>query len=123
MDGGLHMPTQVRRQIARLLSDKRHRREYLAALTLLAAIVATGVASVLTQQGHAATQEVQVLDCPVTGTVAHAHDESCYDKDGNLFCPLPEVEAHVHDDSCYAEDRILICGLEEGEGHAHTDEC
>ena len=117
------MPTHVRSQIVRLLNDKRHRKEYLAALTLLALAVTLGVASVLTQQGHAATQEVQVLDCPVTGTVAHAHDESCYDGDGNLVCPLPEVEAHVHDDSCYAEERVLVCGLEEGEGHVHTDGC
>ena len=117
------MPTQVRKQIARLLSNKQRRNQYLVALSLLALVVSLGVASALTQQGHAATQEVRVLDCPVTGTVAHTHDDSCYDKDGNLVCPLPEVEAHVHDDSCYAEDRILICGLEEGEGHTHTDEC
>ena len=117
------MPTQVRRRIARILGDKRRRDEYLAALAMLAVVVVVAVAAVLTQQGHAATQEVQVLDCPVTGTVAHAHDESCYDGDGNLVCPLPEVEAHVHDDSCYAEERVLVCGLEEGEGHVHTDGC
>ena len=117
------MPTQVRRRIARILGDKRRRDEYLTALAMLAVVVVVAVAAVLTQQGHAATQEVRVLDCPVTGTVAHAHDESCYDGDGNLVCPLPEVEAHVHDDSCYAEERVLVCGLEEGEGHVHTDEC
>ena len=65
------MPTQVRRQIARLLSNKRHRHEYLAALALLALVVTVGVASILTQQGHAATKEVQVLDCHFDGIAAH----------------------------------------------------
>ncbi len=117
------MPTQVRRQIARLLSDKRHRHEYLAALALLALVVTVGVASILTQQGHAATKEVQVLDCHFDGIAAHTHDASCYDEDGNLVCPLPEREAHVHDDSCYVEDRVLTCDLAEGEEHTHDDSC
>ena len=117
------MPTQVRRQIARLLKDKRHRNEYLTALAMLALVVTLGVAAVLTQQGHAATQEVQVLDCKFDGIAAHTHDDSCFDEDGNLVCPLPEREVHIHDDGCYTEERVLSCGFEESEEHAHTDEC
>lgn len=76
----------------------------------------------------------------------HTHDESCYDRNGDLVCPLPEIEEHEHDKDCYRETEVLICGeeetghihdetcyttvrgdlcceLEESEGHAHTDAC
>ena len=76
----------------------------------------------------------------------HTHDESCYDRNGDLVCPLPEIEEHKHDKDCYRETEVLICGeeetghihdetcyttvrgdlcceLEESEGHAHTDAC
>ena len=92
-------------------------------LSALAVLLVLCVGFVLRQNGRAATHQEQALSCPVTGTVAHHHDGSCYDEDGNLVCTLPEVERHVHDDSCYSEERTLACGLEEGEGHAHTEEC
>ena len=108
-------------RVARILAADRAHRRYAALLAALAAVVAVFVCSSLTQGGIAATHEERVLDCSYAGSGAHAHDESCYDADGNLVCPLEERELHAHDDSCYED--VLVCGLEESEGHAHTDEC
>ena len=92
-------------------------------LSALAVLLVLCVGFVLRQNGRAATGQEQVLSCPVTGTVAHHHDDSCYDAEGNLACTLPEVERHVHDDSCYQEQRTLACGQEETAGHTHDDSC
>ena len=85
--------------------------------------IVIGVAYVLTQGGRAMNVPERVLNCPVAGTVAHQHDASCYDDEGNLVCVLPELEYHVHDDSCYEEQTVLVCGQEESEEHTHTDDC
>ena len=117
------MKNQTRRHIKRINRAKSRRHNIIIVFACVALLVAAGVALALRRNGRAATKQEQVLSCPVTGTVAHHHDESCYDAEGNLVCRLPEVERHVHDDSCYEEQAVLVCGLEEGEGHAHTDEC
>ncbi|MBR3318511.1 MAG: hypothetical protein IKG21_11900 [Atopobiaceae bacterium] len=82
-----------------------------------------GVAIALHQTGVAKVHEEQALTCPVTEKVAHTHDESCYDADGNLVCPLPELKLHTHGDECYDADGNLICNQPEVELHTHTDEC
>ena len=123
MDG--RQTSRVKREAKRAIRSMQIRRENARVLAVLAVFVSLAVAGILMQHGRAMTHEEQVLDCPVAadGAVAHAHDESCYDADGNLVCQLPEVEQHVHDDSCYTEERTLVCGLEEGEGHTHDDGC
>ena len=114
---------QTRHHAWKIERSIRRRRNTVALFVCAALLVGLGVALALRQNGRAATVQRWVLDCPVTGTVAHHHDESCYDEQGNLVCTLPEVECHVHDDSCYEEQAVLVCGLEESEEHTHTDEC
>ena len=117
------MKNQTRRHIRRINKAQRRRHYVVAVFACVALALAMGVALALRRNGRAATHQEQVLSCPVTGTVAHHHDESCYDEQGNLACTLPEVEYHVHDDSCYEEETVLACGLEEGDEHTHTDAC
>ena len=117
------MKNQTRRHIRRINKAQCQRHYVVAVFACVALVLATGVAFALRRNGRAATHQEQVLSCPVTGTVAHTHDGSCYDDNGNLVCALPEVEFHVHDDSCYEEETTLVCGLEEGEEHVHTDAC
>lgn len=117
------MAENTRNRLTRLLLSKSRRAQYIKVFSVLAACVVVAVAIVLHQNGVAMTHEEQVLTCPVSGVVAHTHNESCYDKDGNLVCTLPERELHVHDDSCYTETRTLICGQEESDEHQHTDAC
>ena len=117
------MAENTNNRLTGMLLSKSRRAQYLKVFAVLAACVVVAVAIVLHQNGVAMTHKEQVLTCPVTGTVAHTHDQSCYDKDGNLVCTLPERELHVHDDSCYTETRTLICGQEESDEHQHTDAC
>ncbi len=117
------MSGTTRRRMRSILRSYRRHKRYVWGFAALAALTAVVVALSLRQQGNAQIRTEKVLDCPVTGMVAHTHDGSCYDTDGNLVCTLPESELHVHDDSCYTEERVLTCGLEEDEGHVHTDEC
>ena len=118
------MKSRTRQSIRRINRAKSRRRGVATAFVLVSLLVAMGVGLALRQNGRAQTQDVQMLDCPVTGTVAHTHDGNCYDDNGNLVCTLPEVERHVHDDSCYSEERALVCGMSEGEGaHWHDDSC
>ena len=117
---------RVRRDADRAIRSMKVRRENARLLAVLAVFVSLAVAGITMQGGRAMTHEEQVLDCPVAadGSVAHTHDDSCYDEEGRLVCLLPEVEAHVHDESCYTEELVLVCGLEEGEGaHYHDDSC
>ena len=116
----------VRREADRAVRSRKSRRENARLLAVLAVFVVLAVAGITMQGGHAMTHEERVLDCPVAadGTVAHAHNEDCYDADGILVCQLPEVELHTHDESCYTEEQVLTCGLEEGEGaHYHDESC
>lgn len=118
------MKSPTMQHVRHIASNKRHQHKRVALMSILAALVVLGVVHALLLNGRAATKQEQVLSCPVTGTVAHRHDKSCYDADGNLVCKLPEVEQHVHGDSCYQEERTLVCGLAEGEGaHWHDDSC
>ena len=118
------MKSRTRQNIRRINRAKSRRHIIIAVFACIALLVAAGVALALRQNGRAATRQERVLDCPVSGTVAHTHDGSCYDDNGNLVCALPEVERHVHDDSCYSEERVLVCGMSEGEGaHWHDDSC
>ena len=45
----------------------------------------------------------------------HAHDEFCYDADGNVVCGLEEHINHSWQQGCYLE----LCGLAE---HTHSEE-
>ena len=118
------MKSPAMQHVRHIASNKRHQHKRVALMSVLAALVVLGVVHALLLNGRAATKQEQVLSCPVTGTVAHHHDDNCYDAEGNLVCRLPEVERHVHDDSCYEEQSTLACGLAEGEGaHWHDDSC
>ena len=117
------MKSPTKRHAKRIIrSDKRHR-ETLALFGIVSMLVVACVAFAFRLNGRAQTHEVQVLECPVTGTVAHHHDKACYDEEGNLVCKLPELDAHVHTDACYAEETTLVCGLEETPAHYHDDSC
>ena len=121
---GARATVSIRQNVKRALKASKIRRENARVLAVLAVFVSLAVAGILMQNGRAMIREERVLDCPVAAdrTVAHTHDESCYDDEGRLVCQLPEVELHAHDDSCYTEKRELVCGLEEGEGAHHHDE-
>ena len=117
------MKSPTRRHAKRIIrSDKRHR-ETLALFGIVSMLVVACVAFAFRLNGRAQTHEVQVLECPVTGTVAHHHDGSCYDDNGNLICTLPEIDAHVHTDACYDEQTTLVCGLDETPAHYHDESC
>ena len=113
-------------QAAEILRDKKRHKHWIALFLCLAMIVSLATESILTLPGVALTRQVRVLDCPYEHagyTVAHTHNDDCYDSDGYLVCPLPEVEVHVHDDSCYAQETVLVCGQDEYEGHWHDETC
>ena len=105
------MKSPTMQHVRHIASNKRHQHKRVALMSILAALVVLGVVHALLLNGRAATKQEQVLSCPVTGTVAHHHDDNCYDAEGKLVCKLPEVERHVHDDSCYQEERTLMCGM------------
>lgn len=117
------MAENTREDIAKVLLSKSRRATYLRVFAVLALCVMAGVAFALHQNGIAMVHKERVLTCPVTQTVAHEHNEDCYDTDGSLVCPLPELSLHTHTDGCYTEIRELTCGQEESEGHVHTDDC
>lgn len=58
------------------------------------------------------------LTCGYADFVVHQHDSACYDENGNLWCPLPEIETHEHTGSCYA-----VPETDAPEVHTHTDDC
>lgn len=81
-------------------------------------------------------------DVALCGYVAHKHEESCYDEQGELICGLEEHEhdmgclvtqgekdktvyfcaydyEHTHTAACYSGDK-LICTMHE---HTHDDDC
>ena len=117
------MKSPTMQHVRHIASNKRHQHKRVALLSVLAALVVLGVVHALLLNGRAATKQEQVLSCPVTGTVAHHHDDNCYDAEGKLVCKLPEVERHVHNDSCYREERTLVCGQAEAPAHWHDDSC
>lgn len=117
------MAENTRSQLTKMLLSKSRRATYLRVFGALALCVAAVVAIALHQNGIAMVHKEKVLTCPVTQTVAHTHNEDCYDADGNLVCSLPELELHTHTDECYAEKRELTCGKEESEEHTHTEDC
>ena len=123
MGSETHMENPIRRSAGKQVKGGRRRRILLTLFASIAVAIVIGVAYVLTQGGRAMNVPERVLNCPVAGTVAHQHDASCYDDEGNLVCVLPELEYHVHDDSCYEEQTVLVCGQEESEEHTHTDDC
>ncbi len=50
----------------------------------------------------------------------HAHNDDCYDAEGNLLCQMQE---HIHSEGCYGEPvsyPVLTCTIPE---HTHTDDC
>lgn len=117
------MRATVKARLAnRLLNNRAHEQKRML-YTCLGILICIGVALILRKLALAQIHTERVLDCPVQGTVAHLHDESCYDEDGELVCPLPEIEYHAHDEECYTEVRTLVCGLEEGPDHTHDDGC
>ncbi len=117
------MAENTKNRLTGMLLSKSRRARYIRTFVVLAACVAIAVAVALHQSGIAMTHEEQILTCPVSGVVAHTHNESCYDADGNLVCALPEIELHTHGDDCYTEVKELTCGLEESDEHKHTDAC
>lgn len=110
-------------RISKLMKSLRMRNVMRGVQLVLSALVVGVLVFALRQTGIAQSTMVSVLDCHVSGNVAHTHNEDCYDEEGNLVCTLPEVALHTHTDECYEISRNLICGLEESEEHTHTDEC
>lgn len=117
------MEDSTRNRLTRMLLSKDRRARYIRLFVCLGLCVVVVVAVALHQNGVAMVHEEKVLSCPVTAKVAHTHDESCYDKDGNLVCPLPELKLHTHTKDCYDKDGKLVCDLPEVELHTHTDAC
>lgn len=117
----------ARRKIRRAIRTRELMREKNVVFVILAIVVAVSVTAAFTRHVLAARHQVRVLDCPVAHAVAHHHDDSCYDDNGNLVCPLPERDLHVHDESCYAQvgdDYVLTCGQDEiTEEHVHGPGC
>lgn len=56
----------------------------------------------------------------------HTHDESCFDKDGNVMCGKWELRRHTHDSHCFEREILsydnpeLVCGKDE---HKHGLSC
>ena len=115
------MNENMNRAGAHLLQTRRNHRLWTTLVLLLAVLVSTGTFFVLRHNAIAATYKKRVLDCQlISGTVAHIHNDDCYDKTG-LVCTLEEIAPHLHTSECY--ERELVCGLEESAGHVHTEEC
>ena len=113
--------SSIRSRIAKRRRSQQLFRSRMPLFAALGALIVVGVAIILMQNGMAAQHEEIVLDCHYIGEVAHTHDKSCYNADGDLVCPLRERELHTHTDDCY--ERQLICGQEESDEHTHTDAC
>lgn len=73
--------------------------------------------------GRKTNEELEIEEIVyLCGLEEHAHNELCYDAQGNFVCEVPE---HTHTDACLeaaeeVEEMPYLCGLEE---HAHTEEC
>lgn len=56
----------------------------------------------------------------------HTHDESCFDKDGNVMCGKWELKSHTHDSHCFEREILSYdnpeptCGKDE---HKHGISC
>lgn len=56
----------------------------------------------------------------------HTHDESCFDKDGNVICGKWELKSHTHDSHCFEREILSYdspeptCGKDE---HKHGISC
>ena len=104
-----------------LLQTRRNHRRWTMLVVLLAVLVSSGTFLVLRHNAIAATYKKRILDCQqISGTVAHIHNDDCYDKNG-LVCTLEEIAPHLHTSECYEKE--LVCELEESAGHIHTEEC
>ena len=116
--------SSMRSRIANRLKMRKLNQGKRPIIAALAVFIVLGVAVALMQNGMAAQHEEIVLDCHYVGEVAHTHDKSCYNADGELVCPLRERELHKHSDACYDEDGKLICDKEElTEEHVHGEGC
>ncbi|MCD7804668.1 MAG: hypothetical protein LUH03_05885 [Oscillospiraceae bacterium] len=124
--------------IDRFMHDRHSRKVLGSVLLVLAIVVSLTVYWQLRLHGIAITNETYcgyeehvhteecyetTLICELEETVGltsdwHAHDESCYDEEGNLVCELEECEPHTHTDECY--ETTLICEIPE---HTHTSDC
>ena len=79
-----------------ILEERRNHRRWTTLVVLLAILVSTGTFFVLRHNAIAATYKKRVLDCQqISGTVAHIHNDDCYDKTG-LVCTLEEIAPHLH---------------------------
>ena len=102
------------------LKIKQHKTHliWILCLSLLAGVVGTSTYRSLIVEAEAWSKE------PVCGLEEHTHDISCYSLgERPLVCGLEESESHAHDETCYDEEGNLICGQEEHEGHVHGEEC
>lgn len=118
------MKTSMSDRIARHAQNDRRRIRMIALFACLALVVGTCVEMALRQRGITLTASSEVLDCHVTGKVAHKHSAECYDSNKKLICQLPERELHKHDKTCYSDDGKLVCGKEEiTNEHVHGPGC
>ncbi len=137
------MESSIFRQVAELVREHKTAARAMAVFLCLALVVTAATVGILTFTGHAMTQQVKVLTCPLVvhehtpscknaegelvcgyaDYVVHVHNDDCRDENGTLVCPLPEIWPHVHEDSCYEDVKTPICGQEEAKGHEHTEEC
>ena len=108
-----------------MLRERQSQRRWLIVFLSLAMFVATSVISTLSRAGEAMTRVERVLVCTCeSGTVAHIHNDDCYDEFGALVCSLAELDGHLHEENCYDENGELICEIAEGEYfHEHNAYC
>lgn len=114
----------VRAQLSQLLRSQRNRQWLAAVLAWAAALVTVAVVASLALEAVTLVREQRVLRCSAAESVAHMHDESCYDAAGRLVCPLRERDEHNHSAACYDADGSLVCEQEETIGyHTHGAGC
>ena len=138
------MSVSKRATLAQMMRDRKSRKRYITVIVCLAILVAGVTTAALRIDISAMTRTTKVLTCALevhahnddcydeegnlvcqqADYVVHVHNDDCYDDKGNLDCPLPEIRPHTHDDSCYETQQLLVCGLEETDGpHTHSDAC
>ena len=118
-------------QITLRLREMKKRKWQVMLLFCLSILVAAGVAGVFRLPPITKTYQVRELTCtavPPKGEACadffvHAHNDDCFDGDGNLVCPLPEIKPHRHTEDCYTTSRVQVCDLPESDGHQHTADC
>ncbi len=125
-------------QVLRLTADRRKRR---AILSVLAVLVAAGVAWQLRLSGltlndtacglEAHTHSVEcygegtesVLSCTPESVGIHVHTPECRDAEQKLICGKADYMVHIHTAECSDAEGNRLCGLPQVVEHSHTDSC